>query len=123
AADLPADLLKGAVSVSGIYDLTPIRLSYQQEVVRLDDEAVRTCSPIRRIAAPCAAPVICAVGSEETEEFLRQQNEFVTAWRTGGGEARVVDLPGRNHFSAVDALGETDHSLHAATCALASAGA
>ena len=58
--------------------------------------------------------MICAVGSEETEEFLRQQDEMVAVWRARGLDARVVDLPGRNHFAAVDALGDTSHPLFAA---------
>ncbi len=44
---------------------------------------------------------------------------MVTAWRVAGLDARVVELPGRNHFSAVDALGDTNHPLFAAVRALA----
>lgn len=64
--------------------------------------------------AVAGAPLICAVGSEETEIFQDQQRELVAAWRSAGAEVRVVDLPGRNHFTAVDALGEADHPLFAA---------
>lgn len=107
---LPADLVKGACSVSGVYDLEPLRLSYHQEILRLDPATVARFSPVRRVPAR-AGPLICAVGAEETEEFLRQQDEFVAAWRARGGAARVVDLPDRHHFSAIDALGEADHPL------------
>lgn len=111
--DLPADLLKGGCSVSGVYDLRPIALSYQQEVLRLDEASVAAFSPLRHVPRR-AGPLICAVGSEETEEFLVQQAAFVEAWRAAGLAATVVHLPGRQHFSAVDALGEDDHPLHAA---------
>ncbi|MFQ5775765.1 MAG: alpha/beta hydrolase [Kiloniellaceae bacterium] len=112
-ADLPPGLVKGGCSVSGVYELEPLRLSYHQEVLRLDPATVATMSPMRRMPVR-SGPLICAVGSEETEEFLRQQDEFVAAWRAAGLEARVVDLPGRHHFSAIDALAEPDHALFAA---------
>ena len=38
----------------------------------------------------------------------------VTGTRGQGLDARVVDLPGRHHFSAVDALGDTRQPLFAA---------
>ena len=113
----PADLVKGACSVSGVYDLEPVRLSYHQDIVALDPGMVARMSPIRRIPA-AAPPLICAVGGEETEEFLHQQAAFAEAWRAGGHDVTIVDLPGRNHFTAVDALGEPAHGLFAAFRAL-----
>jgi arylformamidase len=109
--DAPAfDPVKGACSVSGVYDLEPLRLSYHQDVLGLDPDEAVAMSPLRVIPKR-AGPLICAVGSEETDEFLYQQDAFVAAWRAAGLEARVVELPGRHHFSAVDALGEPDHPL------------
>ena len=112
-AGQPADLVKGACSISGVYDLEPLRLSYHQAVLKLDPGTARAMSPLHGIPHS-AGNLICAVGATETEEFLRQQEEFVAAWRAAGLPARVVDLPGLNHFSALDALGNRDHPLFAA---------
>jgi arylformamidase len=118
ALAMTAEPVKGGCSISGVYELEVMRLSYHQDILNLDPETVRTMSPLRNLPAQ-AGPLICAVGSEETEEFLLQQDELVTAWRGAGLDARVVDLPGRNHFSAVDALGDSSHPLFAAVRALA----
>ncbi len=118
AVAMGAESVKGGCSISGVYELEVMRLSYHQEVLHLDPETVRTMSPLRNLPER-AGPLICAVGSEETEEFLLQQDEMVTAWRGAGLDARVVDLPGRNHFTAVDALGESSHPLFAAVRDLA----
>ena len=118
AVAMGAEPVKGGCSISGIYELEVMRLSYHQEVLKLDPETVRAMSPLRNLPER-AGPLICAVGSEETAEFLRQQDEMVAAWRGQGLDARVVDLPGRNHFSAVDALGDTSHPLFAAVRDLA----
>ena len=56
---------------------------------------------------------------ELTEEFHRQQAEFLAQWRNAGLAADVVELPGRNHFTAIDAFGERDHALFGAMRSLA----
>jgi arylformamidase len=104
------ETIKGACSVSGVYELEPLRQSYHQDVLNLDPVTVRTMSPVRLVPER-AAPLILAVGGDETEEFLRQQEELAVAWRARGLSVRIVDLPGRHHFSAIDALGEVDHPL------------
>ncbi|MDH3596385.1 MAG: alpha/beta hydrolase [Rhodospirillales bacterium] len=119
---LPGDLVKGGCSVSGVYDMEPIRLSYHQAVLDLDAETAARMTPLHHLP-PRAVPLILAVGSEETDEFHRQQGEYLAAWQTAGLTATVVELPGRNHFTAVDALGEHDHSLFAATSNLMLTGA
>lgn len=116
-AGLPADLVKGGCSISGVYDLEPLRLSYHQAVLNLTPEMARRLTPLGDLPTR-AGPMILAVGSEETEEFLRQQDKYAAAWRDAGLALQVVELPGRNHFTAVDALGETDHELFAAVSAL-----
>ncbi|MEX0759857.1 MAG: alpha/beta hydrolase, partial [Tistlia sp.] len=124
--DLPHDLLRGVCAVSGIYQLEPIRLSYQQETLKLDAAAVGACSPQQRLAAlsPELAPaILLAVGEEEPEEFIEQQGEFLAAWRGQGLAGAELTLPGRHHFSAIDALGEKGHALHEALCYLAQNGA
>lgn len=113
APDLPADLLAGGCSVSGVYDLEPVRLSYHNAILGIAAEEVTGWSPLRCL--PAAAPtLILAVGAGETDEFLRQHAEFAQAWRQRGLSGREVPLPGRHHFSAVDALGEPGHPLYVA---------
>jgi arylformamidase len=110
--DLPADLVKGGCSVSGVYDMEPIRLSYHQEILDLDAETAARLTPLNHLPAR-RVPLVLALGSEETEEFHRQQAAYLAAWQAAGLPATVVGLPGRNHFTAVDALGDRDHGLFA----------
>jgi arylformamidase len=112
-AELPADLLAGACSISGVYDLEPIRLSYHNKVLGLAAAEVEPWSPLHRLPAR-AAPLLMAVGAEETREFLRQHAEYAAAWQARGLPLVEVAMPGLHHFSAVDALGDRDHPLFAA---------
>ena len=94
-----------------------MRFSYHQDVLHLEAEEAETLSPVLQVPAR-AGPVICAVGSEETAIFLEQQDDLAAAWRARGLPVSTVDLPGRHHFSAVDALGEPDHPLFQAVLAM-----
>jgi arylformamidase len=42
---MPADLIKGGVCISGMYDLTPVRLSARNAYVAFDDATVAALSP------------------------------------------------------------------------------
>jgi len=108
---LPKDLWKGGVAISGVYDLRPlIQVDFLQPDLRLDDESAQRLSPAF-LPPATRAPVVTAVGGEESGEFRRQNALLRSRWRT-----RDVPLPDRHHFSAVDALGEPASPLFAATC-------
>ncbi len=113
----PPPLLRGAVSVSGVYDLAPIALSYHQQVLHLSEQEVQELSPLRRPPLR-ARPLVVAVGSGETPEFLRQQAALLAQWRALDLPVAEIALEGRDHFNAVDALAERDHALYHATVAL-----
>ena len=120
AADMPGGVIKGTCSVSGVYDMRPLRYCYHQDVLNLSEDEAKDLSPILHVPER-AGPLICAVGSEETEAFLAQQAYLVAAWRAKGLAATEVGLPGRQHFSAIDALSEPDHTLFQAVVAMMSA--
>jgi arylformamidase len=100
---LPADLVKAACSVSGVYDLEPIRLSYQNPVLKLDAATARAMSPIHA-RPPQDRPLLVAVGGAETPEFLRQQEAFAERWSGAGALIDQLVLDGLNHYEAVDCL-------------------
>ncbi len=114
---LPADVVKGAFSVSGVYDLTPIRLSYHNAVLKLDDSAVRRNSPL--VLTPLGhVPVWLTVGGEETPELLRQQAEFAQRWSKAGAKVTVVPAPGLHHFDILGTCGNPAHPVGGAIRAM-----
>ena len=110
---LPADLLAGGCSISGVYDLEPLRLSYHNKILHIAEPEVAPWSPLHCLPKR-AAPLLLAVGAEETNEFLRQHAEYAAAWQTCGLPLHEVGMSGLHHFSAVDALAAPDHGLNAA---------
>ncbi len=110
---LPATLLAGGCAISGVYDLEPVRLSYHNKILHIAAGQAAPWSPLHCLPA-AAPPLLLAVGSEETKEFLRQHAEYAAAWQARGLPLQEVDMTGLHHFSAVDALADRSHTLYAA---------
>ncbi len=103
AEDLPADILKGALLVSGMYDLKPVRLSKRSEYVRFTDEIEQALSPIRHLDR-LATPLIVAYGTYETPEFQRQSRDFAAAVEAAGKPVSLIVAEGYNHFEILETL-------------------
>jgi arylformamidase len=101
---LPADIIKGGLCISGMYDLVPVRLSARSNYVAFDDATVAALSPIRHIDR-LAAPLVVAYGTCETPEFQRQSREFAAAVKAAGKRARLLVGEHYNHFELPETLG------------------
>jgi arylformamidase len=115
-ADLPATLVRNALSVSGVFDLEPVRHTpFVQPSLKLTPAQVHKASPAR-LPSPGLREgrgrLYAVAGGDESSEFRRQNRLIRAAW---GREVVPVceDLPGLNHFSVLDKLVEPKHRLHA----------
>lgn len=110
---LPKDLFKGGLAVSGLYDLRPLlQVDWLQPDLRLDEVTALRASPALMPPAT-RAPVVTCVGGRESSEFKRQNALLAERWRAAfAGDVRV---PEANHFSVVDALADQSSALFAGT--------
>ncbi|HLS68291.1 MAG TPA: alpha/beta hydrolase [Kiloniellales bacterium] len=116
ALALPPDWIAGCCSLSGVYQLEPIRHSYHQPILKLTQDEVADLSP--QLLRPRAqTPTLLAVGALEPEEFREQQRELAEAWGLDNTVV-AIEVPERHHFNVVDALIEEDQPLHRALLAL-----
>lgn len=114
-ADLPASVVRNALSISGLFDLEPLRHTpFLQESLRLTPAQVRKASPAGWPAPSAPAgrgTLACVAGGDESAEFLRQNTLLQKAW--GSSVVPVCEtLPGLNHFSVLEALVDPSHRLH-----------
>ncbi|MGZ5184240.1 MAG: alpha/beta hydrolase [Caldimonas sp.] len=108
--DLPADLVKSALAVSGVFDLEPLRHApFLADDLHLDAASARRLSPAA-MAAP-NGPLVALVGGDESEEFLRQNESIARAW---GRRAVPVceQVPGRHHMNVLHELAEPGSRMH-----------
>jgi arylformamidase len=108
---LPADLVKSVLSISGLHDLEPLmHTTILQPALNLTPEQVRMASPAR-LPPPHQGTLYALCGGRESEEYHRQNRLIRDAW--GAVRVPVCEvLPGRNHFSALEALAEPGNRLH-----------
>jgi arylformamidase len=112
AADLPAQLLTGALSVSGVFDLEPLRHTpFLQGDLKLTPQSVARLSPAF-FPRPKQAKLFAVVGLDESEEFRRQNRLIRDVW---GPTAVPVNetVPGLNHFTVLRNLADPAGRIHA----------
>jgi arylformamidase len=101
---LPANIIKGGLAVSGMYDLKPVRLSKRSEYVKFTDEIEQALSSQRHIDK-LNAPIIVAYGTQETPEFQRQNRDFAAAVKAAGKPVELIVGEGFNHFEMQETFG------------------
>ena len=102
-AGLPADVVKGYVLISGIYDLYPVSLSARASYVKFDERALEELSAMRHLER-ISAPITVVYGTLETPEFQRQSREFAEALGKAGKRVQLVVAEGYNHFEVMETL-------------------
>lgn len=110
APDLPADLVKAALSISGVYELEPLRHApFLAADLSLTAARARRLSPAF-MPAP-RGPLVAVVGGDESEEFQRQTALIAQAW----GPRSVVateTVAGRNHMDVLHELADPQARTH-----------
>ena len=101
--NLPADIVKGGLCCSGIFDLKPVRLSARSAYVKFTDEIEQALSSQRHLSN-LNAPLIVAYGSLETPEFQRQSRDFAAAVKAAGKPVQLLVGEGYNHFEILETL-------------------
>lgn len=94
---LPADFCKGALLISGMYDLEPVRLSKRSAYVKFTDDMEQGLSALRHIDG-LTMPLLVAHGTCETPEFQRQARDFFAALKAAGKQAELIVGENYNHF-------------------------
>lgn len=101
--------IKGGAALSGIFDLEPVSRSFQNDSLTLTSKEIATFSPALR-ELDITAPLIVAVGGDETEIFQQQTTDFA---RQCGGEPLIA--PGLDHITIVlDGLADPAADLNKA---------
>lgn len=112
AADLPADLVPAGLSISGLFDLTPLMQIAMNQDLKIGTENVARISPLHWDVAP-GRMLDAWVGGAESSEFLRHSREVTDVWARKGVATRYVELPGANHFTVLDPLADPASAMSA----------
>ena len=108
--DLPQDPFAGAIAFSGLFDLEPLRYSYLQPMIQLDDGIVRRNSPAFMVRT-CKTPLWITWGGLESAEFARQSSAYRDAWLAAGNTATLQEHAGTNHFTVIHGLEDSGSAV------------
>ncbi|WP_116199147.1 alpha/beta hydrolase [Amycolatopsis circi] len=106
AAGLPEDVVKGAMTISGLFDLRPLVDSFANAWLTLDPTRAEALSPL--LAPPGTAPLHVAVAEHEAAGFHRQSKAFHAHWPV---PSTWTVVPGRNHFDVFLDLADPGSAL------------
>ena len=94
--------IKGGVAISGIYDLEPIRQSYLNAKLGLDEPMSKRNSPM--LLTHAVKPMALVVGDAELPLLRKQTAEFAGYRANHGLPVIYEEIPGANHFTIMDQM-------------------
>lgn len=105
--------VRAVISLSGLFRLEPVMLSYLNDAIGMDRENVINYSPVfLNPANDC--PLLLVTGAEETDEFKTQSEELYQSWKGKFSSIEYLKVPQKNHYSILDAVIDKDSTLRAA---------
>ncbi|MFD3683243.1 alpha/beta hydrolase [Nocardiopsis sp. NPDC058631] len=96
-ADAATPRVRGALLLSGLYDLAEIPDTYVNDALGLTRATAKDCSPLRMPAPRCDA-VLLAAGRYETRTYLRQQRAYEAHLASSALPVVSHVVPDRDHF-------------------------
>lgn len=105
--DHPA--VRAGLSISGVFDLAPIALTYLNEKLRLTPEEIAGLSPLTR--PPVLKRLDLAYGTAELPALVRSSLLFGAYRRAAGAPGEMRPIPGADHFSIMDELSSASGQL------------
>jgi arylformamidase len=100
---LPADLIKGAMATSGVYDLDMVMEISVQEEVRMTPEIAKQNSPF--LTPPrVKCPLLVAVGGDEPKGWQQMSKDYFEFCKQHGMIVEYLVEPDANHYTMTEHL-------------------
>jgi arylformamidase len=110
ARGLPADLIKGALLISGIFDPRPAMRTTVNAEIRLNDE-IAARQDYEAIAPRSRCPAWVMAGGDEPWHWIDQSLRYAQHIRRHGLKPGVIVSPGFHHFDVIDQYAETGSDI------------
>ncbi|MDC0983525.1 alpha/beta hydrolase [Candidatus Thioglobus sp.] len=108
--NLPDNLVKTGIPISGLYQLNPIRETTIADALGLDDAESLALSP-HFFEPQTQAPILVTLGGGETPEFHWQTDNFVNKWKGFKTSLDYFAEPDVDHFGVVERLANLESQI------------
>ena len=95
--------VRAGLGISGIYDLEPIRYSYLNVKLALDEPMSQRNSPMAQ-AGGAMKPLSLVVGHAELLQLRKQTADFAAHRARYGLPVTYEEIPGANHFTIMNEM-------------------
>lgn len=95
---LPDDVIASTAPVSGLFDLSPLRRTFANDWLALDEAGAQRNSPVRR-PPRAGLPIVVAWGGEEPAAFRGQSEAYAAVCKRAGSDISAIEINGADHFS------------------------
>ena len=106
-SQLPTDLIRSGLLISGIFELEPIVRTSLNEGPKMDVAEAIAESPMF-IPQLSNAPQLVVYGGGETTELQRQSTDYANQFRTVDRTIELYEVPNDDHFDELERLAEVD---------------
>jgi arylformamidase len=103
AMALSHDRVKAGMAISGIYDLEPIRHSYLNDKLQLDEAMSHRNSPVMQ-SGGAMKPLSLVVGAAELPLLRKQTADFAGHRAKYGLPVTYEEIPGADHFTIMNEM-------------------
>jgi len=110
-------LVRAGLTISGVYELGPLRDTYLNAKLKLTDEGVAALSPLRLPVVE--KPMVIAYGSRELPALVDDSKRFHALRAAAHASGALLPVAGADHFTVLDALRASDGELVKALLGLA----
>ncbi|KAE8575867.1 hypothetical protein XENTR_v10003969 [Xenopus tropicalis] len=107
--------IKGAVLVSGVYDLLPIIHTYVNDALKMSQTDAERNSPMRCLTQmeshirTCQIAIV--VAEHDSPEFHRQSQEYFQSLQAVGFSVTFTQIDGTDHFDVIEQLHDEKYVL------------
>jgi len=109
---LPQDIIKGAIILSGVFDIQPLVPTEINICLGLTRDAAKQLSPMFfKPMVKSSCKVIVVLAGEESPEFHRQTKKYIQALRQEEVDCEFVSVPDEDHFTMMLRLGDKQFFL------------
>jgi arylformamidase len=106
-AEHPA--VTAALAISGVYELGPVRDTYLNAALKLADDEIEGCSPMRRPVVQ--KPIAVAYGSRELPALCQQSRDFHAVRAAAHAPGPLIPVAAADHFTVLETLRRPDGAL------------
>ena len=116
AHSLPQNPIAGVISLSGVFDVEPLKETSLNVDLRLDAPQAQALN-LNTMRMRANARLVLAVGQNESDEFHRQSSSLVESWASLSPQ--LVEVPAANHYTILDDLASPTGQLNRLAVAMA----